>query len=91
VISRPRLLLLDEPFAGLDLIAGYRVCEVLREQRSRYGVTILFTTRDALQAENLADRVARLSDGRLLSIDATQAAYPVEIDCAPVMFDAANG
>lgn len=65
VLSRAKLLLLDEPFAGLDLIARYRVAEALRELRSAAGATILFTARTTVDAEMLADRSVLLAAGRL--------------------------
>jgi ABC-type multidrug transport system ATPase subunit len=78
VLSRPRLLLLDEPFTGLDLFARYRVREVLRDLRDQRHVTILFTTRDRMEAENLADRFAVLADGRLAAIETpVVSAYPI--------------
>lgn len=84
VLSRPRLLLLDEPFAGLDLFASYRVREVLADLRLQ-GVTILFTAADACDAAGLADRIALLDHGRLLCIEAAQPA-----GCLPLPIDLAN-
>lgn len=74
ILGRPRLLLLDEPMAGLDLIARYRVREALREMREVYGVAILVATRERSEAESLADRFAVLEQGRLVAIETPQPA-----------------
>ena len=58
----PRLLLLDEPTAGLDPQARAHTWAVLR-RRLRDGVTVVLTTHYLEEAETLADRVAVLDDG----------------------------
>lgn len=60
----PRLLLLDEPMAALDI----DVASALREQLRRYlaGRTALIVTHDVLDALTLADRLAVLEQGRLV-------------------------
>jgi molybdate transport system ATP-binding protein len=64
----PRVLLLDEPFSGLDVgvAAGLRV-ELARHLASYDGVTLL-VTHDAIDALTLADVVWVLEDGRLVQI-----------------------
>jgi ABC-2 type transport system ATP-binding protein len=64
VIHRPRVLLLDEPTVGVDPAARESIHDLLRDLRSD-GLTILLTTHDLDQAEELADRVGILIDGRL--------------------------
>jgi ABC-2 type transport system ATP-binding protein len=64
VIHRPRVLLLDEPTVGVDPAARERIHDLLRDLRND-GLTILLTTHDLEQAEELADRVGILIDGRL--------------------------
>lgn len=65
VLSRARLLLLDEPFAGLDVFTRYRVSQTLRDLREAAGVTIVFAARSLADVEMLADRWAVLTAGRL--------------------------
>lgn len=65
-LHHPRLLLLDEPTVGVDLVAREGIHEQLRELR-RNGLAILLTTHDLEQAEELADRVAVIAGGRVLA------------------------
>ena len=58
LLSRPRLLLMDEPTAGLDPRSKREVQEVIRELNHDSGTTILLTTHDMMEAENLCDRFA---------------------------------
>jgi ABC-2 type transport system ATP-binding protein len=64
VLHRPEVLLLDEPTVGVDPQAREQVHELLRDLRRRE-VAVLLTTHDLEQAEQLADRVALLADGRI--------------------------
>ena len=65
-LHHPKLLLLDEPTVGVDLMAREGIHDLLRELR-REGLAILLTTHDLEQAEELADRVAVIANGRLLA------------------------
>src|SRR2546428_12984270 len=55
LLHRPELLMLDEPFTGLDLDALRMIDELLREERQR-GVTILLTTHDLARGFAVCDR-----------------------------------
>jgi ABC-2 type transport system ATP-binding protein len=63
-LHRPRLLLLDEPTVGIDPVARDDVHDMLRTLRDAK-LTVLLTTHDLEQAEQLADRLGILVDGRL--------------------------
>jgi ABC-2 type transport system ATP-binding protein len=63
-LHRPRFLLLDEPTVGVDPSAREAIHEVLNSLRAA-GMGMLLTTHDMEQAEELADRVAILADGRI--------------------------
>jgi ABC-2 type transport system ATP-binding protein len=65
-LHHPRLLLLDEPTVGVDLVAREGIHDQLRELQ-RNGLAILLTTHDLEQAEELADRVAVIAGGRILA------------------------
>ncbi len=65
LISRPRVLFLDEPTLGLDVIARQELWDLVRALKGQ--VTILLTTHYMEEAEALADRVAVMKDGRLLA------------------------
>jgi len=64
VLHSPGFLLLDEPTVGVDPEARERLHDYLRELRGR-GMAILLATHDLDQAEDLADRVALLVDGKV--------------------------
>jgi len=69
LLSKPRLLLLDEPTTGLDPRSKREVQAVVRELRENYGTTILLTTHDMNEAETLCDRIAIMDSGRVVALD----------------------
>ncbi|MDT8897739.1 ATP-binding cassette domain-containing protein [Thermanaerothrix sp. 4228-RoL] len=69
LLSRPRLLLLDEPTTGLDPRSKREVQAVVRELREVHGTTILLTTHDMNEAETLCDRIAIMDSGRVVALD----------------------
>jgi molybdate transport system ATP-binding protein len=69
--TEPRVLLLDEPFAALDVAVAAGLRDVLAEHL-RAGVTVL-VTHDALDVRALADRVVVLEDGAVAQDDAREA------------------
>ncbi len=69
LLSRPRLLLLDEPTTGLDPRSKREVQAVVQELRAKQGMTIVLTTHDMLEAEHLCDRIAIMDQGRVVALD----------------------
>lgn len=67
LISEPRILFLDEPTLGLDVIARSDLWELVRALKGK--VTIVLTTHYMEEAEALSDRIAIMKDGRLLVCD----------------------
>lgn len=67
LIHRPRLLLLDEPFTGLDDASGAALSQRLRSLREG-GVMIVLATHDLDLAEGLLDRAVFLRDGRMIDV-----------------------
>jgi len=68
LVNRPRVLFLDEPTRGLDPSSARHVREMVREQ-SRRGTTVFLTTHYMEEADELCDRVAFLSSGRIVALD----------------------
>jgi energy-coupling factor transport system ATP-binding protein len=65
-ITRPRLLLLDEPTRGMDYPAKEALIELLREELGQ-GVGVLLVTHDVELVARAADRVAILEEGRIVA------------------------
>lgn len=64
IIHEPRLIVLDEPFSGLDAINQEKLEALIREQ-ARRGVTVLFSTHVIAHAERLCERIAIVAGGRI--------------------------
>jgi ABC-2 type transport system ATP-binding protein len=69
LLSRPRILLLDEPTTGLDPVSKREVQAVVRELQEHDGTTILLTTHDMAEAEKLCSRVAIMHKGKIVAMD----------------------
>ncbi len=65
LIHEPELLIVDEPFSGLDPINTQMVKDLLREERDK-GATILMSTHQMHQVEELCDRIVLIDNGRTL-------------------------
>jgi ABC-2 type transport system ATP-binding protein len=66
LLHRPRLLLLDEPTIGLDVIAQVAIQKCLRAYHARMGVTMLLTSHYMRDIEALCDRVLVINHGTLV-------------------------
>jgi ABC-2 type transport system ATP-binding protein len=67
IVHAPRVLLLDEPTAGVDPQSRVRLLDLVRQQ-ARAGTTVLYTTHYMEEAQELCDRIAIMDHGRLLAI-----------------------
>ena len=77
--SRPKVLLLDEPFSALDRNLRGSMQVELKEIQRKLGVTTIFVTHDQGEALSLSDRIAVMSEGRI-----RQSGTPDEIYRRPV-------
>jgi ABC-2 type transport system ATP-binding protein len=66
LVHGPRLLILDEPTAGVDLELRYELWSYLRRLHGDEGLTILLTTHYIEEAEALCERVAFIKRGRII-------------------------
>lgn len=64
IVHEPRLIVLDEPFSGLDAINQGKLEALIRDQ-ARQGVTIVFSTHVIAHAERLCERIAIVAGGRI--------------------------
>ena len=67
LVHRPRLLILDEPTAGVDLELRHELWSYLRRLHRQESVTVLLTTHYLDEAQQLCERVGFIRDGRLLA------------------------
>ena len=65
LISEPKILFLDEPTLGLDVIARQDLWETIRSLKG--SITIILTTHYMEEAEALSDRIGIMKDGHLLA------------------------
>ena len=66
LISEPKILFLDEPTLGLDVIARHELWEAIRLLKGK--ITIILTTHYMEEAESLSDRIGIMKNGRLLTV-----------------------
>jgi len=66
LIHHPKLLLLDEPTIGIDVQTKLNIFDIIREAAAR-GTTVLYTTHNLKEAEDLCDRIAIIDQGRILA------------------------
>jgi ABC-2 type transport system ATP-binding protein len=64
IVHRPRLIVLDEPFSGLDAMNQGRLEALIRGEAER-GVTVIFSTHVIAHAERLCERIAIITAGRI--------------------------
>lgn len=70
LISEPKILFLDEPTLGLDVLARSDLWDIIRSLKGK--VTIILTTHYMEEAEALSDHIAIMRDGRLLMCETSQ-------------------
>ncbi len=85
LLTKPRILLLDEPTVGVDPQSRERIYEMIAELRSG-GTSMIYTTHYMEEAERLCDRIAIMDHGRVVALDTrnelVRAAFGGEADLA---------
>lgn len=64
IVHQPRLIVLDEPFSGLDALNQQKLEQLIRAQAAE-GVTVVFSTHVIAHAERLCERVAIIAEGKV--------------------------
>ncbi|GAA0748619.1 ATP-binding cassette domain-containing protein [Sphingomonas sp. ABOLD] len=85
VVHEPELLVLDEPFSGLDPVNQERLELLIRGQRDR-GATILFSTHVMAHAERLCERISVIAGGKVRfegTVDEARALLPLRARYTP--------
>ena len=66
LISEPKILFLDEPTLGLDVIARSELWDIVNSFKGK--ITIILTTHYMEEAEAISDRIGIMKDGKLLAL-----------------------
>jgi ABC-2 type transport system ATP-binding protein len=69
ILHQPPLIILDEPTAGLDVMAATSIRKDLASLADSQGVTIFLTTHNMVEAERLCDQVAVIIEGKLVALN----------------------
>ncbi|MDY8109280.1 ABC transporter ATP-binding protein [Fulvimarina sp. 2208YS6-2-32] len=75
LVMEPRIVLLDEPLANLDVALRASMEETFRQFHEKTGATMVYVTHDQAEAMALADRIAVMEGGRIRQVDAPTALY----------------
>ena len=72
LLHEPKLIILDEPSAGLDPLMQQRFFELLHEENKK-GATVLFSSHVLSEVQKLCSRVAIIKEGKIIQLDAVGA------------------
>lgn len=67
--AKPKVLLLDEPFSGLDVSLRKEMRDLVMKLQKEYGVTTILVTHDQEEALSMSDRIAFMHEGRIMQYD----------------------
>ncbi|MEM2744590.1 MAG: ABC transporter ATP-binding protein, partial [Nitrososphaerota archaeon] len=65
---KPKLAILDEPTAGLDVIHAQYIRQIIKNYAEKMGVTIILSSHNMLEVENLCSRIAFIHSGEIVTI-----------------------
>ncbi|MCX8208666.1 MAG: ABC transporter ATP-binding protein [Sulfolobales archaeon] len=69
LMVKPRLAILDEPTAGLDVVSARYVREVIRRFTREFGTTVILSSHNMFEVSRVCDRVALIHSGRVVAVD----------------------
>jgi len=67
LMTRPKLAVLDEPTAGLDVLHSVHVRGIIKQYVEKQGVTVLLSSHNMLEVEHLCNRVALINKGKIVA------------------------
>lgn len=85
MVTRPEIILLDEPTSNVDPVTTEKIEEIVRYTRTTYNTTILMNTHDLLQGQRMGDRIGVMMNGRIV-----QSGTPKEVFTLPANWDVAR-
>ncbi len=71
LMHRPKVIIMDEPTAGLDPILQGEIYDILEEMKSK-GATVFFSSHIIPEVERIADRVGIIKEGRLVGVESIE-------------------
>ncbi|HIW21318.1 MAG TPA: ABC transporter ATP-binding protein [Candidatus Dorea intestinavium] len=75
LITRPKVLLLDEPLSNLDAKLRIKMREEIKEIQRQFGITTIFVTHDREEAMVIADKIGIMHEGRLTQVGSPKEVY----------------
>ena len=72
IVTRPSILLMDEPFSALDPISRNQLQELIKRLHDTFKMTIVFVTHDMAEAVKLGTRICVMSKGEIVQLDTLQ-------------------
>ncbi|WAI01385.1 ABC transporter ATP-binding protein [Methanogenium organophilum] len=85
MVTRPEIILLDEPTSNVDPITTEKIEEIIRYTRKTYNTTMIMNTHDMLQGQRMGDRIGVMMNGRIV-----QSGTPKEVFTLPANGDVAR-
>jgi ABC-type sugar transport system ATPase subunit len=80
LISRPGLLLLDEPFSHLDMVHKNTLKDVIRDIGERLRITCMLVSHDPIDTLSWADKIIVMREGRVVQMDSPEIIYSKPVD-----------
>ena len=80
VVNRPKILLLDEPLAALDLKLRENMQYELKEMQRHLGITFIFVTHDQTEAMTMSDRIVVMNEGEIQQIGDAKSIYDLPVN-----------
>ena len=86
LVTRPRLLLLDEPLSALDARIRKHLREQIRQIQRELGLTTIFVTHDQEEALTMSDRIFLMNKGRIVQSGNAESLYVAPVDVFAASF-----
>jgi ABC-2 type transport system ATP-binding protein len=80
LLQKPRLLMLDEPFANIDPSTQFRLKNILKEQNKQRGVTTIVSSHDLNHVTDVCERILLMEKGRIIKDIATSSSTLSELE-----------